>query len=108
MQRDVLWVGNTNAISVEKLINGLTGEYLNTASVEVTVLHGNHPVNGENWPKAMNYQPGSDGEYACTLADTIEISNGQLVTLRVRASQGGVIGLWNIPMLCLIRASDTI
>jgi hypothetical protein len=108
MQRDVLWVGNSNLIRLRKLQDVLTGVYLNAAQVTVTVLdESGAQVSGETWPKAAIYQ-GGDGNYAVTLAAGLGIQDGQQVTLVINSVQSLTVGKWEIPMLCLRRANDAI
>lgn len=108
MQRDVLWVGNSNLIRVRKLQDVLSGVYLNAAQVSVTVLdEDGDSVAGETWPKAATYQ-GGDGHYAVTLSAALDIEDGQQVTLLIDAIQALTVGRWEIPMLCLRRANDAV
>lgn len=109
MQRDVLWVGNSNVVRVRKLQDVLSGNYLNAAQVRVTVLDENGAaVAGETWPKAMTYIAASDGGYQVALSASLVIADGQQVTLIVDAIQALTVGRWEIPMLCLRRANDAI
>jgi hypothetical protein len=109
MQRDVLWVGNTNIVRVRKLQDVLSGVYLNSADVRVTVLdEAGEQVSGELWPKSMGYIAGSDGGYQIALSAELDIEDGQQVTLIVDAIQSLTVGRWEIPMLCLKRANDAI
>lgn len=107
MQRDVLWVNNSNLVRVQKLRNLLTASYLNDAEVSVTVLdESGAQVAGETWPKAMNYEIGTEGSYLVSLSPALAITDGQMVTLRVNATQSTITARWDIPMLCLTRAND--
>lgn len=108
MQRDVLWVGNSNVIKIRKLQDVLTGAYLNAATVTVRVLsEAGSPVAGETWPKTATYQ-GGDGNYAVTLSAALDIDDGQQVTLVIESIQALTLGKWEIPMLCLTRANDAV
>lgn len=108
MQRDVLWVGNSNVIRIRKLQDVLTGAYLNGATVYVTVFdEQGDVVGGENFPVTAAYQSG-DGNYAAALSSNLEIEDGQQVTLVIESIQSLTVGKWEIPMLCLKRVNDSI
>tara|TARA_R110000868_G_scaffold11362_2_gene55579 strand:+ start:394 stop:720 length:327 start_codon:yes stop_codon:yes gene_type:complete len=107
VQKDVLWVANTNLVRVRKLQNQLTGVYINDATVTATLIDdAGVNVAGGSWPQAMAYEAGTDGAYVASLPSALALTNGQAVILRVSAIQGSLTARWDIPMIALTRATD--
>lgn len=109
MQRDILWVGNTNTVTVRKLRSIVNDEFMQAAEVTATVVdEDGEPVTGETWPKSMARVPTIDGGYRVTLSQNLNIEDGQQVTLIVQAVESLSTARWEKPMLCLRRANDGI
>lgn len=107
MQRDILWVGNTNLVELTNLQHKKTGAYLNAATVTCSVINGSgNLVAGETFPKTMTYETGTNGTYSTTLSYSLDIEDGEEVTLVVTATQSQVRYERVVPMLCLKRVTD--
>jgi hypothetical protein len=107
MQRDILFLGNSTGIRLRNLKNKFNQQFMNSATASVTLLDENgSPIAGETWPKAMPYVSNSDGTYEIGLSSSIDIQDGQQVTMIVTAVQGGIVYRQETPMLCLRRVSS--
>lgn len=102
----ILYIGNDTILELERLKNDLTGAYLNSAAVAVTLLQdGGAPVGGETWPKTLAYVAGSKGVYRATLPATLVLTPNQRVTAQVTANAGvGLQGQWTLDCVARSRA----
>jgi hypothetical protein len=93
--KDFLLVDNDNRLRLFGLRNRTTGEFVNDATVSagLTTLAGD-PVAGQSFPIALNYIPGSNGDYQAVLQNTLELIPRHWYRLRVTASGDGVDAVW--------------
>lgn len=87
-EREV-FVANDNIVEVVGLRDAVSGAYVNTASVKLTVKYADGSlVAGESWPMTLVYVTGSDGVYRGILRDTLVLSPGTFVVAEVDANDG--------------------
>lgn len=98
-----LYVGNDTILEVGSLKNELTGAFLNSAAVTVTVTDmSGVEVSGDTWPKTMAYLTGSDGVYRATLLHGLALVAGTRYQAEVAADAGtGLYASWTID--CVAR-----
>jgi hypothetical protein len=109
MQRDILWIGNSNLIRVRKLQNVQSGAYLNAATVTATIKDAaGNPLAGETWPISLSYETGTDGAYSADVSDGLVAANGDTATLVVDCVESLIKAHYEIPLLCLTRKSDAV
>lgn len=98
------FIANTNVLQLEGLKNSLTGAFLNSATVTVTVK-GPDGVNvsGETWPLTMDYVTSSNGNYRGILAHSLPFTKREYVA-HVDANGGaGLIGHWEFAFKPQVR-----
>lgn len=102
---DTIFVGNDNFLEVSALKNSATDEFINDATVTVTLTDSaGSQVAGETWPLAVSYINASDGVYRATLRDTLTLTAGQLYRATVTADAGaGLLATWIRPLRALNR-----
>lgn len=99
----VIYTSNDTLLEVANLVNGLTGEPLNSADVKVTLLDANGiEVDGDTWPKSLLYLTGSRGVYRVTLSHSLPLLAGARYTASVVADGGpGLLATWSVE--CVAR-----
>lgn len=103
MTRHVLWVSNDNVCELSGLQNTATGEYINGATVAVTILDGEDAIEG---PIAMSYVAESDGVYRGPIADSADLTRNQRYTARITADAGpGLFAQIDVPVWARTRTS---
>ena len=105
-----MYVGpNDNLLTAVGLQNEVSGAYLNSATVTVTLVDADGTeVAGETWPLTMDYVAASDGNYRATLTDTLSalLSSGVDLVAQITANGGaGLNGYWEIPILTATRTT---
>lgn len=86
---EVLFKGNDHLLEVSDLKNGSTGEFVNDATIVVTLVDADSvEVVGQDWPTQMAYVAGSDGKYRCILDDSLELVHGGFYTAIITADAG--------------------
>ena len=84
-----IYLTTDNVIEIPELTDGITGAFVNTATVECTLYdQADVEITGESWPLSMGYVAASDGIYRATLKDTLGFTAGQLVRAIVTADDG--------------------
>lgn len=59
---------SNNIIELDALRNGITGDYINDATVTVTIVDpDDNELTGQSWPTTMDYVNGSNGKYRALL-----------------------------------------
>lgn len=103
----VIYYQNSNIIELRGLKNVVTGEYLDAASVTVTLLDSSDSeVTGESWPLTMDYVTSSSGIYRATLSSSLGVSKASNYTAVIEADGGvGLAGKWEVALKCLQRSS---
>jgi hypothetical protein len=85
----VVYINNTNELLLKGLRSEVEGQYLNAATVTVTVKDAaGADVAGTTWPKAMGYVAGTDGNYRVILGDVIVFLVGVQYTAHVSVDAG--------------------
>jgi len=77
-RRNPIYIGNDNVFRTRGIKNSLTNEFINDATVELTLndLDGNE-ISGQTWPLTLTYIAGTNGEYQGTIDDAIDVEDGQ-------------------------------
>ncbi len=85
----VVLKNSNNLVYFNDLYDVLNEESVNTADVEVTFYEDDGAeVDGEDWPKILEYIPGSKGDYVQFLEDGIDLTIGQYYTAKVVIDDG--------------------
>ena len=89
-QTPVLYIDNTNSIWVKGLQNSVTGEYVNNATVTVSLSDKSGAlVSGSSWPLTLAYVTGSDGFYQASLPASLNLVNTRYYVASVTADVAG-------------------
>jgi hypothetical protein len=91
------FVANTNLLDLVGLQSASDSQYVNDASVSVTVVDSKGvEVTGATWPLTMSYLAASKGNYRAALPAVISFVAGREYTAVVSVDAGnGNIGQWN-------------
>lgn len=102
---NVIYYGNDSVIELADLRDELTGAAMNSASVEVTLRDSaGQNVSGSSWPVPLIRVVGIDGLYRANLPHDLGIARNARYTATVIVDGGaGLIGRWDIPVLCKDR-----
>lgn len=103
---DSLIINTDNVIEIPSLANGLSGDPVNGAVVELTLLDTDGaPIAGETWPITMAYVSGSNGTYQATAGYTMTLTHKQIIRAQVVADAGaGLHREWVKPFQVIIGA----
>ena len=84
------WIGSDNLFEVTGAQNVLTGDFLNSATVQVTVVDATTEteVNGETWPLTLSYVAASNGDYRGVLSDQLVLQEQQSLRYDVVVDAG--------------------
>lgn len=101
----ILFEGNDMMLEVAGLKNELTGAFMNSATVTVSLADNDgEPVDGNAWPLPLQYVADSDGVYRATLADTLDLtSNTRYVAELIADAGAGLRGKWLLDCVCRKR-----
>ena len=102
---EVLYFGNDMILEVRGLQNEVTGAYLNSATVTVTLIDKvGAQVAGASWPMSMAYVAASDGVYRATLPYSLSVTRNARYTAIVDINAGtGQRARFDVPVLCKTR-----
>lgn len=102
----IIFLNNDTIIELSDLTNGVTGAYLDLATVSVTLKDADGvEVVGAVWPMTMDYVAGSNGKYRATLPAALSLVKRGEYVAEVSASAGaGLEGYWEIPLVCQQRS----
>lgn len=102
----ILLDNNDSIIEVYDLKNELTGDFLNTATVQVTLKDATGTnVTGDTWPKTLAYVTASSGIYRATLLYSLGLTADSRYTATVTADAGaGLRAEWNLDCVCRVRS----
>lgn len=105
MDVQTLYYGSDMLLEVAGLRDDVTGDYLNTATVTVTLKTATGVnVTGETWPLAMTYVTSSNGVYRATLKDTLSLTANARYVATVSADGGaGKMARWDLDFVCRLR-----
>jgi len=102
---ELVFIGNTNMIELRGLRDELSGEYINDATVTVTIrdLTGTE-MDGQQWPATMPYVDGSRGIYRVPIVHSVPFTKDTNYIATITASAaGGTRGEWGMPLLARTR-----
>src|SRR5580765_7758485 len=99
------FVLNTNALDLIGLKSHTEGDYINDATVDVTVKDkAGVAVSGSTWPQIMVYVSGSNGDYRAILPAALGLVAKQKYTAFINAQGGGErLGHWEYPFTPIVR-----
>lgn len=101
---NILYVDNTGYISLSGYKNGLTGDYINDATVTVDILDSDgNSVGGITNPLILSYQASSNGNYSVAVDSDIEITEWNFYKAKVVAISSGVKSTFNCTIQALPR-----
>lgn len=102
---NTVYISNDNVVVLDKAFDVITQQYLNAATVEVTLLDGQgEEVEGQVWPQAMGYVTSSEGRYRAVLDDALELKNGGKYTAVIDLDAGsGRKANWRAPVFAAFR-----
>jgi hypothetical protein len=89
----IIWIDNDNNIRLKELTLDDTGNYINTATVSVTLTTvAGSQVPGMSWPHPMSYVAGSNGTYLGVLEETLVMTKGATYIAVVDVTDGSSVG----------------
>jgi hypothetical protein len=93
-----------NVLEVSNLKNADANEYLNSATVECTLVDSKGVlVQGQTWPLTLTYVASSNGRYKATLSYALVLIPNKMYTARITAAAGpGLRRYWEMPLLVKI------
>jgi hypothetical protein len=102
-----VFVDNDNLVTVDAVQDEATGDYINDATVELTLLDADgDEATGETWPIALAYVASSDGKYQGTIESAVDILSGKRYTARIDISAtGGLVGRIDAQVTARVRRS---
>jgi hypothetical protein len=101
-----IWIGNTNIAHMTGVINGITGEYDDGATLGITLYQsdGITPVTPQSWPAQMFNEPG--GTYNATLDENLDLSlNHTYISVVDGVGSGGEVMHIEADTVAKIRGS---
>ena len=100
-----LYIGNDNLLELNGLFNRGDSQYLNAATVTVTLKDANDQnVSGQVWPTTMQYVTASNGNYQAVLEDGLSLTENALYTAVVDADGGAdKKGHWELECQARVR-----
>ena len=103
---EVIHLANDTVVEVRGLMNEVSGDVLNSATVTATLKDAaGVAVTGAS-SLAMSYVTGSTGVYRVTLPYTLSLSPNGRYTLHIDANAGsGQRAHWEIPIVAKVRSA---
>jgi hypothetical protein len=87
-----LYVNCDNVVQVDELTNEITGNYMNSATCTFDVLDSDGvSVLSGTGGVTMDYVAASNGKYQGILQSTESLTEGEIYTIVVDVSQGGIV-----------------
>jgi hypothetical protein len=87
---------NDHGIVLRGLNNGLSGAYVNNATVQVTLRNaGGAELSGISWPVTLVYESGSNGDYIATLDKALDVAPRDRITAKITAVSGTLDAQWD-------------
>lgn len=92
----IVYVANTNVIELSGLKSAIEDDFVNDATVTVTVKdEAGAEVAGQSWPETMAYVASSDGLYRGIIEDDVELTAGTTYVAHVEVDAGvDRVGHW--------------
>ncbi len=86
-----LYLATDNAFIVEGVRNSVSNEFINDATVELTLLDATgNELSGQTWPLELDYVAGSNGNYSGDILDSVVALDGDTGTARVVIASGSL------------------
>jgi hypothetical protein len=100
-----LYILNDTVYEVQGLANGITGAYVNDATVSVTVKNlAGTTVSGISFPVTLAYVAESDGVYRGVSDKAMTLSDTLTYFAEITATNGdGLDGFWRVPCVGAYR-----
>ena len=103
----IVLVNNDNVVELNGLRNPVTGEFLNAATVDITITDPDGvEVTGETWPLTIPYVAASNGIYRVILDKVIDFIAGVRYTAVINAAESGLDAKWTLTYLAQVRDSS--
>ena len=99
-----LFPQNTQVLSIEGLIDEISGEYPNSATVSATLYDQNNNPDSVLNNIGLSYVPDTNGNYEGVVPDTFNPCLGSGYTLQYTANQGGIQAVISVPAQVKLRA----
>ena len=95
---EILYRGNDLLLELTGLKNAATGDFINNAAVTCTLYDSSDAeVAGQIWPSTMSYVTASNGDYRCTLDDSLELTPGAFYVVVIEVDAGSDLkGRWEL------------
>ena len=94
-----LLVDNTIIVEANRLRNDITDEWLNEATVELTVTDSSgHELLGPSWPMVMDYVEGTNGSYRAILPADLPVEDEKEYRVRISITSENLKASFNIPV----------
>lgn len=105
MDVQTLYLGNDMLLEVSGLRDDVTGDYLNAATVTVTLKDSaGVNVTGQSWPLTLSYVTASNGVYRATLIDSLSVTaNARYVATVIADAGAGKRAQWELDFVCRTR-----
>jgi hypothetical protein len=91
-----VYIANTNILEVRGLQEAISGDYINNATVSVTIVNDcGAAISGQSWPLSMTYVATTNGDYRATISDAAQMIPGRNYFAEISANAGvNKIGFW--------------
>ena len=105
MDVQTIFVGNDMLLEVSGLKDDVTGDYLNAATVTVTLKDSaGSNVSGQAWPLTLSYVTASNGVYRATLIDSLSVTaNARYVATVIADGGEGKRAQWSLDVVARTR-----
>jgi hypothetical protein len=103
-QTQTVFIRNDNVLRLSGLKKHNEDGYENAATVTVTIRSKTGNVGGENFPLAMSYVAGSNGDYLCVLYSTIEWELNEPYVAEITAQADGITSSWEMRLTARKRS----
>jgi hypothetical protein len=102
-----LLIGNDHTVTVTGLHDAITGDYINTATVTVTITdkRGN-VVTGQSMPLTLAYIADSNGNYQGNLEDGLNLTEDRYLVEVQAVGDGDLVALWHQWITACYRKLD--
>lgn len=98
-----LVIGTTNLVEVSHLVNSVTGDYVDTATVTATIkdLQTGMPVDGETWPVTL-VAVGTDGNYRVSVGPGLVLDRNRQYVVDITAVDGTETANWQTKVSAVV------
>jgi len=104
-----IYIGSDNLFVVRGVKNSSNGEYINDATVELTLQDADgNDISGQTWPLTLTYIAASNGEYQGTIENTIDVEDGQTGTAVLDIEGDSLTAQISLPVVFGERAEPSL